>query len=234
MANGTLTSGPSSNGVTHCEFFLAYYNGGSEPLWKEPVWRLGLGEQAKFSIGTDVDGPGKLHLPGMASTHAKVWRDRTGIWLQTEPGTKTWLNDLRVFAGPVSLVKGDRIRFGLPGLQNELVTTCTADLAAAANGEGNPATPADGIGADEGIEELSPAEYEVFAWLGRGVNDLEEVAHRLSRSVNTVRTQISRVYEKLEVHSKSELLSLVLRYRMAMSNRISSAGNGHGSCGCFR
>ena len=66
------------------------------------------------------------------------------------------------------------------------------------------------------------------------MSDLDEVAVRLSRSVNTIRTQISRVYEKLEVHSKPELLALLLRYRDALEKWNSPAGEEAGACECFR
>jgi DNA-binding CsgD family transcriptional regulator len=218
-----------SKGSASCEFVLAYFNGDTLPKWK-----LGLADEAEFLIGGDVDGPGRLALPGIAAIHVKVWRSRTGVWLQAGPGAKTWLNGLPLFTGPVSLVKGDRIRLGLPAWQNELVTTCTADLKEANAQAEQSRTSQNGFKIEDGVEELSPAEYEVFAWIGRGVSDLDEVAVRLSRSVNTIRTQISRVYEKLEVHSKPELLALLLRYRDALEKWNSPAGEEAGACECFR
>ena len=90
-----------SKGSASCEFVLAYFNGDTLPKWK-----LGLADEAEFLIGGDVDGPGRLALPGIAAIHVKVWRSRTGVWLQAGPGAKTWLNGLPLFTGPVSLVKG--------------------------------------------------------------------------------------------------------------------------------
>jgi DNA-binding CsgD family transcriptional regulator len=218
-----------SKGTASCEFLLALYNGAALP-----EWRLGLAEESQFLLGGDVDGPGRLVLPGIAGTHAKVWRSRTGVWIQAVKGASTWLNGLPLFNGPVALVKGDRIRLGLPGWQNELVTTFTADLSEATARVGQPRLIQNGSPIDDGVEELSPAEYEVLAWIGRGVSDLDEVATRLCRSVNTIRTQISRVYEKLEVHSKPELLALLLRHRNGLEERNSPAGEVAGSCECFR
>jgi DNA-binding CsgD family transcriptional regulator len=212
-----------------CEFVLAYFNGDSLPEWK-----LGLAEDAEFLIGGDVDGPGRLALPGIAATHARVWRNRAGVWMQAQPRANAWLNGLPLFAGPVSLVKGDRIRLGLPGWENELVTTCTADLNEATSRADPPRSAEDGLRIDDGIEQLSPAEYEVFAWIGRGASDLEEIASRLSRSVHTIRKQIGQVYEKLDVHSKSELIALVLHYRNALEKRNSPAGERATQCDCFR
>lgn len=218
-----------SKGSASCEFVLAHFNGAALP-----EWRLGLADEAEFLLGGDVDGPGRLALPGIAGMHAKVWRSRTGVWLQAGPGASTWLNGLPLFTGPVALVKGDRIRLGLPGWQNELVTTCTADLSEATARAGQPRPTQNGSSIDDGVEELSPAEYEVFAWIGRGLSDLDEIAARLCRSVNTIRTQVSRVYEKLEVHSKPELLALLLRHRNGLEERNSPAGELAGNCECFR
>lgn len=213
------------NPTAGCAFVLAYFT-----EYPAPDWQVGLVDDTEVVIGAEVDGPGRLHLPGVAATHAIVSRERNGIWLRSEPNAKTWLNGLPLFAGPVSLVKGDRIRLGVPHWQNELVTTCTVELAE----RNRSCWSRCGFLMDAGVEELSPAEYEVFAWMGRGVTELEDVAVRLCRSVNTVRTQLGRVYEKLSVHSKPELLGFLLRYRIESENRVSPAGDGQGTCECFR
>lgn len=51
---------------------------------------------------------------------------------------------------------------------------------------------------------LSPREQEVLGCLARGFH-YKEIAESLNLSYHTVRTHIRRVYEKLQVHSRSEI-----------------------------
>ncbi len=59
-------------------------------------------------------------------------------------------------------------------------------------------------------EPLSPRERELLALLARG-SSYGEAGEELGVSVNTVRTYIRGIYEKLQVHSKSEAVSKALR-----------------------
>jgi DNA-binding NarL/FixJ family response regulator len=59
-------------------------------------------------------------------------------------------------------------------------------------------------------EPLSPRERELLALLARG-SSYAEAAREIGVSVNTVRTYIRGVYEKLQVHTKSEAVSKALR-----------------------
>ena len=56
---------------------------------------------------------------------------------------------------------------------------------------------------------LSPREEEMLNHLARGL-PYKEVAERMNISIDTVRTYIRRVYEKLQVHSRHEA---VIKYR---------------------
>lgn len=58
------------------------------------------------------------------------------------------------------------------------------------------------------FETLSDREREVLQWLAEG-SMYKEIAHRLSISVDTVRTHVRKIYEKLHVHSRTEA---VLKY----------------------
>ena len=57
---------------------------------------------------------------------------------------------------------------------------------------------------------LSPREREVFAMLAHG-RDTAYIQERLFISQGTVRSHRDRIYRKLNVHSKQELLDLVER-----------------------
>lgn len=62
-------------------------------------------------------------------------------------------------------------------------------------------------------EQLTPQEHRVLTLLSAG-NTYKEMATRLEVSVNTIRTHIRGVYEKLHVHSRSEAVSKALRNRL--------------------
>ena len=58
------------------------------------------------------------------------------------------------------------------------------------------------------LETLSEREREVLQCLAEG-SMYKEIAHRLSISVDTVRTHVRKIYEKLHVHSRTDA---VLKY----------------------
>jgi DNA-binding NarL/FixJ family response regulator len=59
---------------------------------------------------------------------------------------------------------------------------------------------------DAAEDALSPREREVLDYLSRGYL-YKEIAARLAISYDTVHTYIRRVYEKLQVHSRTEAVA---------------------------
>jgi LuxR family maltose regulon positive regulatory protein len=53
------------------------------------------------------------------------------------------------------------------------------------------------------VEPLSPQEQRVLRLLAAGLSN-PEIAHELVVSVNTVKTHLQRIYQKLNVTSRSE------------------------------
>ena len=60
---------------------------------------------------------------------------------------------------------------------------------------------------------LTPQEIRIVRMLAAG-DSYKEVADQLGISVNTVRNYIRSIYEKLQVHTKSEAVSKALRGRL--------------------
>lgn len=57
----------------------------------------------------------------------------------------------------------------------------------------------------EKTRELTPAEREVFKLYGEGLT-AKEIAARLYLSINTIKTHSKRIYSKLEVSSREEII----------------------------
>lgn len=60
------------------------------------------------------------------------------------------------------------------------------------------------------LEQLTPREQEVLAYLVRGASD-RDIAQTLFLSVRTVQTHLSHVYEKLDVDSRTEAAVMAVR-----------------------
>lgn len=62
-------------------------------------------------------------------------------------------------------------------------------------------------------QALTPNETRILRMLAEG-DSYQDVGERLGITVNTVRNYIRRIYEKLQVHTKSEAVSKALRGRL--------------------
>jgi DNA-binding NarL/FixJ family response regulator len=60
---------------------------------------------------------------------------------------------------------------------------------------------------------LTPREMEILQWLVEGLS-YKKIAEKLFISPLTVQSHIKKVYEKLQVHSKSAAVSKALKYRL--------------------
>lgn len=60
---------------------------------------------------------------------------------------------------------------------------------------------------------LTPREMDILQWLVEGLS-YKKIAEKLFISPLTVQSHIKRIYEKLQVHSKSAAVSKALKYRL--------------------
>ncbi len=66
---------------------------------------------------------------------------------------------------------------------------------------------------NENRYNLTPREKEILSSLSKG-NSYKLIASELNISIDTVRTHIKRIYEKLQVHSQTEAISKAMKERI--------------------
>lgn len=151
--------------------------------------------------------------------HAEIWCEKSGIWLQdlaSRGGTR--LNGIWLKANvPTKVVVGDRLTLAELELRlrSSLDDTRCSDEPNAPTDEMACDTMAIISDRDQNakalINQLSAAELQIVLWMRRGVDDDDHLAMCLHRSPHTVRTQVAAIFQKLNVHSRSNLLSLFHR-----------------------
>lgn len=85
-----------------------------------------------------------------------------------------------------------------------------APLVSARAGDGRPSPVTDRCAAIGAAAGLTEREQEIFEYLARGRN-VRFIQDELTVSYNTVKTHVSHIYAKLDVHSHQELIDLVER-----------------------
>lgn len=184
---------------------------------ESPANWLAVVEHRRQVIGRsrhcDISLPG--HFAHVSRRHAEVFTDRCGIWirdLDSRSGTRVngiWIEKNQ----QASLVYGDRIWLG--GAEIKLVAEIPApaqlmsesDISGDETGGGSGgvmARPAQVM-----FAELSQAELAIVLWMGRGYLKDEDIAAKLFRSPNTVRTQVNSIFRKLNVRSRADIISLL-------------------------
>lgn len=65
----------------------------------------------------------------------------------------------------------------------------------------------------ENVYQLTPREKEILTSLSKG-NSYKLIAHEFEISIDTVRTHIKKIYEKLHVHSQTEAVSKAINEKL--------------------
>jgi DNA-binding CsgD family transcriptional regulator len=187
-------------------------------------------EEWSFPIGKDKSIIGRSksanivinsHYQSVSRRHAAVWGDRKGLWI-SDLGSSSGTNINGVWVDHVpkaGLVFGDTICLGEVELEvwrevDDLAIGCphVADEVPTKLRMWIPL-------ARELAQKLSPAEIDIMLWLSRGFQDDDEIAQKLHRSPNTIRTEIGSVFRKLDLHSRAELMGWLKRANLSVSTR---------------
>lgn len=175
-------------------------------------------------IGRGVDA--SIRIPPRFSyasrRHAEIWADQGGPWIR-DVGSSAGTNINGVWLKPHKahqLAVADRIWLG--GVELEWASSLGPLSQIIAEMGLNP--PVDGD--DDTIrlerrttvvppafllQQLTHAELEVVLWMCRGYTQVHELGRKLHRSPNTIRTHLGKVFTKLGVHSREELLGWLQR-----------------------
>ncbi len=167
----------------------------------------------------------------VSRSHAQVWAESDGIWIKdlgSLLGTR--VNGVPVEGmdqAPVSI--GDRL--WLAGLQLDViahvpkngggpqVNHSASDLRSTQSMNLPSANPPN-------LAELSVAERQVVLWMGQGILEDAAIGKKLHRSPNTVRTQVGSIFQKLDLHSRAEVLTVLRRMMAAPPPNLVQGTNG--------
>ena len=155
-----------------------------------------------------------IGLPGMSGIEGvrkvKTLRDSTKVLMQT-----IYEDDEQVFRAMCAGADGYLLKKSSPVEILQAIEQVVAG--------GIPMTPSvarqviemfrDFAPKEQDVQRLTPREHELLRSLAEGL-DYKQIAERHFISVDTVRNHIRHIYEKLQVHSKSEAVSKAFRQRL--------------------
>jgi DNA-binding CsgD family transcriptional regulator len=148
-------------------------------------------------VGRSRSADVRLDVDGVSRKHARVVRSGMCAVSLIDLGAKngTFVNGERIDIA--ALHHGDRIQIGPVVLEFLLLAEASAVSTTSAFGEQPSVRSA-----------LSDREWEVALHVARGLTNVE-VAAALGISRRTVATHLERIYERLQIHSRAALASLV-------------------------
>lgn len=202
--------------------------GGDQSLYLSPYRLLmfnhppakwqGTISDARQTIGRAKDASIRLSddFKSVDSHHACIWANAKGIWIKdlgSQGGTK--VNGVPVLHDfGAQIFPGDLIQVGDAMLYlNDYSEPSYQSLAAKVLEQSKPKKAlrrgAKAAEPYEKLKTLTRAQYLILLWFNRGVVTDYEIARQTNRSPNTVRTHVTKLREKLGVHSRLELQSFV-------------------------
>lgn len=190
--------------------------------WSLPIAR----HPAVVGRGSAADVRLEVGNLGISRRHARFWADHR-LWVEDLGSTYgTFVRRVRLKPRQrVTIVPGDRILLGR--LELEVLTPeqfaafrerealrvgVSEDSLATEADAGFPAVPClPKLPSNELFNTLTKAEREVLIWLMRGHHAEDDIAAHSFRSSRTVHTHLNNIFRKLGVHTRYELMAVVLR-----------------------
>ena len=177
------------------------------------MWLVGAGAVAgnlpvRITAGEYIVGRTKraqivLAHPTVSRRHARLVAERESLRLEDLGSANgTFLNESPVTRCELTL--GDRVCFGLV----ECVVLASP-LAAAAGEEST--YPAHRLGLKQRLEsKLTPAQRVIAEHVLQG-RDEQQIALILDKSPHTIHTHLKAIFQRLQVHSRAELVATLMR-----------------------
>lgn len=180
-------------------------------------------EQHHKVVGRGIEA--NIRLPAqyisVSRRHVEVWCTPTETWLMdlnSSGGTK--IDGIRLKPKtPVRIAPGDRLSLANVELRlsalpppNDRWRSLEASVPSEME-DSHPDLELEHLDRElrELIGTLTPAEFHVLLWIRRGLDRDEDLARQLHRSEHTIRAQVASIFQKLNVHTRSGLLSLFHR-----------------------
>jgi DNA-binding CsgD family transcriptional regulator len=198
------------------------------------VWRAGISGDPQVigrSDECEIVIPGNYRQVSRRHATIECWQKNLQIQdIGSTGGTK--LNGVPLIPNKRSqLVIGDRVWLG--GLELHYISTDGSILEGIEGKSSNAERSSDEIlsiqlpparsAVNDRLKYLSPAELDVLHWICRGLMTNKEIALRLDRSPNTIRTQLGSIFQKLDLHSREQLITLLRRHEIG-SLKFSNIG----------
>ncbi len=154
--------------------------------------------------------------------HAKIWIDKR-VWIEDLESTYgTRVNGVKLAPRRATEINlNDRIAMGLLEfllVDEQGMEARAAEIRVDESSSDESVLQESRVRLVEGqlpvatLEQLSNAERDVVLWIMRGVTEAEDIGKHLSRSANTIRTHLNNIFRKLNVHSRHELMSKLLKH----------------------
>jgi DNA-binding CsgD family transcriptional regulator len=157
--------------------------------------------------------------------HAEVWRENSQNWLR-DVGSRggTHVNGICLTKGQaVAVTIGDRIALSNVELKvvgevsklAELMFEAGIAVVSRADEKTTDGTDIQRLlpvaFVHDMLRQLTAAELDIVLWMYRGYTSDEELGQTLHRSPNTIRTQVGSIFGKLNLHSRTEIVSWLRR-----------------------
>lgn len=170
-------------------------------------------EPYELTNGHHVIGRGRscdliIRDPTLSRRHARisVSNHRNFLLEDLESKNGTFVDDVKVLRQPLShqsIIRLGDVRLFLSSSPGELSPESAVETRSR---KGAPLKPISGLP----LANLTPVQREVFELLVAGCDE-SAVAERIGRSIHTVHHHVQAIFRKFGVHSRTELLALVLR-----------------------